>query len=81
MDKENIQNTSEIKVSDVKNAMDMSELSYDDRQKIKKQNVIAMIICVVIAFIIWLVIMNNTVEHIPTTLPEYGAPVAATLVE
>ncbi len=81
MDKDNIQNTSEIKVSDVKNVMDMNELSYDDQQKMKKQNIIAIVICVIIAFIIWLVIMNNTVEHIPTTLPEYGASVVANLVE
>ena len=81
MDKENIQNTSELKVSDIKNALDGSELSYDDQKKIKKQNLIAIIICVIIAFIIWLVIMNNTVEHIPTTLPEYGSAVATNLVE
>lgn len=77
MDKDNIQNTSEIKVSDVRNATDMNELSYDDQKKIKKQNIIAVVICVIIAFIIWLVIMNSTVEHIPTTLPEYGSPVVA----
>lgn len=81
MDKDNVQNTTEIKVSDIKNAMDMNELSYDDQKKIKKQNIIAVVICVIIAFIIWLVIMNSTVEHIPTTLPEYGSPVVANSLE
>ena len=81
MDKDNIQNTSETKVSDIKNAVDMNELSYDDQKKIKKQNIIAVVICVIIAFIIWLVIMNNTVEHLPTPLPEYGTPVATNFVE
>ena len=41
-----------------------------EKKSMKKQNAVAMIICVVIAFIIWLIISNiNLKANTPATLP------------
>lgn len=63
MEKENFQNTAEFKLRDTAEIRAQTEngdaLNDDYSEKsMKKQNAVAMIVCVVIAFIIWLVIAN-----------------------
>lgn len=75
MEKENFQNTAEFRLRDTAEIRAQSEngdaLSDDYSEKsMKKQNAVAMIVCVVIAFIIWLIISNiNLKANTPTTLP------------
>lgn len=75
MEKENFQNTAEFRLRDTAEMRAQSEnsdaLSDDYSEKsMKKQNAVAMVICVVIAFIIWLIISNiNLRATTPITLP------------
>ena len=75
MERENFQNTAEFKLRDTAEIRAQSEngdaLSDDYSEKsMKKQNAAAMIVCVVIAFIIWLIISNiNLKANTPATLP------------
>lgn len=75
MERENFQNTAEFRLRDTAEMRAQSENSdalTDDysEKSMKKQNAIAMIICVVIAFIIWLIISNvNLRAQTPSTLP------------
>lgn len=75
MERENFQNTAEFRLRDTAEIRAQSEngdaLSDDYSEKsMKKQNAVAMIICVVIAFIIWLIISNiNLKANTPATLP------------
>ena len=75
MERENFQNTAEFRLRDTAEIRAQSEngdaLSDDYSEKsMKKQNAVAMIICVVIAFIIWLIISNiNLRANTPATLP------------
>ena len=75
MERENFQNTAEFRLRDTAEIRAQSEngdaLSDDYFEKsMKKQNAVAMIVCVVIAFIIWLIISNiNLKANTPVTLP------------
>ena len=75
MERENFQNTAEFRLRDTAEIRAQSEngdaLSDDYSEKsMKKQNAVAMRICVVIAFIIWLIISNiNLKANTPATLP------------
>lgn len=75
MERENFQNTAEFRLRDTAEIRAQSEngdaLSDDYYEKsMKKQNAVAMIVCVVIAFIIWLIISNiNLKANTPVTLP------------
>ena len=75
MERENFQNTAEFRLRDTAEIRAQSEngdaLSDDYSEKsMKNQNAVAMIICVVIAFIIWLIISNiNLRANTPATLP------------
>ena len=75
MERENFQNTAEFRLRDTAEIRAQSEngdaLSDDYFEKsMKKQNSVAMIVCVVIAFIIWLIISNiNLKANTPVTLP------------
>ena len=75
MERENFQNTAEFRLRDTAEIRAQSEngdaLSDDYSEKsMKKQNAVAMIVCVVIAFIIWLIISNiNLRANTPATLP------------
>ena len=90
MEKENFQNTAEFKLRDTAEIRAQSEngdaLSDDYSEKsMKKQNAVAMMICVVIAFIIWLIISNvNMKANTPVTLPledGSGVPVVLDVAE
>ena len=90
MEKENFQNTAEFRLRDTAEIRAQSEngdaLSDDYSEKsMKKQNAIAMIICVVIAFIIWLIISNiNLKANTPITLPlqnDSGIPVMMDVIK
>lgn len=89
MEKENFQNTAEFRLRDTAEIRAQSEnsdaLSDDYSEKsMKKQNAVAMMICVVIAFIIWLIISNiNLQANTPVTLPlenDSGVPVVLDVV-
>lgn len=75
MERENFQNTAEFRIHDTAEIRAQSEngdaLSDDYYEKsVKKQNIVAMIVCVIIAFIIWLIISNiNLKVNTPMTLP------------
>jgi hypothetical protein len=75
MEKENFQNTAEFKLRDTSEMKPQSEnsdaLSDDYSEKsMKKQNIVAIIICVIIAFVIWLIISNiNYKATTPAPLP------------
>lgn len=90
MEKENFQNTAEFRLRDTAEIRAQSEngdaLSDDYSEKsMKKQNAVAMVICVVIAFIIWLIISNiNMRANTPATLPlqnDGAVPVVLDVVE
>ena len=90
MEKENFQNTAEFRLRDTAEIRAQSEngdaLSDDYSEKsMKKQNAVAMIICVVIAFIIWLIISNiNLKANTPITLPlqnDSGIPVMMDVIK
>jgi len=90
MEKENFQNTAEFRLRDTAEIRAQSEngdaLSDDYSEKsMKKQNAVAMVICVVIAFIIWLIISNiNMQANTPATLPlqnDGAVPVVLDVVE
>lgn len=75
MEKENFQNTAEFKLRDtaeIRAQIENGDALSDDysEKSMKKQNAVAMIICVVIAFVIWLVIANiNMNAATPTPTP------------
>ena len=78
MENENLQNTTDIKLQstaeirlqDTGNIRSASENGDDNfsEQSTKKERVVAIIICVIIAFILWLVIANINAST-PSTLP------------
>ena len=61
MEKDNFQNTAEFKLRDTSEmkAIENGEDGNDNySENAKKQNIAAIIVCVVIAFMIWLIISN-----------------------
>lgn len=63
MEKDNFQNTAEFRLRDTSEIKAVSENGEDgndgySEKSAKKQNIAAMIVCVVIAFVIWLIISN-----------------------
>lgn len=63
MEKDNFQNTAEFRLRDTSEMKAVSENGEDgndvySEKAAKKQNLAAIIVCVVIAFIIWLIISN-----------------------
>ena len=63
MEKDNFQNTAEFRLRDTSEMKAVSENGEDgndvfSERSAKKLNLAAMIVCVVIAFIIWLIISN-----------------------
>jgi uncharacterized integral membrane protein len=84
MEKDTSQNTTEFKITDtaeiraVENA-DAQNDNYSEKST-KKQNVIAIIVCVVIAFIIWLIIANINMDAVtPAPLPAFDGEFVAGL--
>ena len=76
MEKDNLQNTNE-KITDTSElrATEAFEAHHDEfaEKEQKKQNVVAIVICVIIAFAIWLIISNiNMDAATPAPLPAYN---------
>ena len=77
MEKDYPQNTAEFKPADTSEirAAENSDAQNDDysEKSVKKQNAIALVVCVIIAFIIWLIISNiNMDASTPAPLPAYS---------
>ena len=77
MEKEYPQNTAEFRPTDTSEirAAENSDAQNDNysEKSAKKQNLIAIIICVVIAFVIWLIISNiNMDAATPAPLPAFN---------
>ena len=85
MERENSQNTAEFKPTDTSEirAVENSDAQNDNysEESAKKQNAIAIVVCVIIAFIIWLIISNiNYDAATPAPLPAYSGDQAVNAI-
>ena len=72
MANENLQNTAEIKLQNTGDIRNGTDSGYDSffEPTTRKERVVSIVICVIIAFIIWLIIANiNMKAATPTPLP------------
>ena len=64
------QNTAEIRLQSTRDLKNPDGFDFFSEQVTKKEKVVSIIVCVVIAFIIWLIISNiNLKASTPVTLP------------